>query len=156
AEAEAPGNGDDRRQRGWPADDRHVRRHPGRGGSSQGTRRRAREAGDRRRSQTGRRHRTPAADRRPGVDLGKEPSVSMGIPAMFVALAGIGMITAIVTAPFKMASRRARYKAMAADGEIEKLNAIIGDMGGEMSKLRDRVAVLERLVTSDDRRLADE
>ena len=80
----------------------------------------------------------------------------MGIPEMFVALAGIGMVTAIVTAPFKMAARRQRYRAMANTDELDKLNAIITDMSNDMTKLRDRVAVLEKLVTDDDRRLADE
>lgn len=82
--------------------------------------------------------------------------MSMGIPDMFVALAGIGMITAIVTAPFKMSARKQRYKAMANTDEMDKLNALVTDMHGDMTKLRERVAVLEKLITDDDRRLADE
>lgn len=39
---------------------------------------------------------------------------------------------------------------------IAKLEATIGGMAGEMNRLRERVQVLEKLVTDDDRKLADE
>jgi hypothetical protein len=49
-----------------------------------------------------------------------------------------------------------RLKARQTSGEAEELKALIGDMHGEITKLKDRVRVLERLLTDEDRKLANE
>ena len=44
----------------------------------------------------------------------------------------------------------------ASGGEVDRLNAVITEMHQDMTKLKDRVSVLERLATSEDRRIAEE
>ena len=40
--------------------------------------------------------------------------------------------------------------------EADQLRGVIGEMHNDITKLKDRVRVLEKLVTDDDRRLASE
>ena len=80
----------------------------------------------------------------------------MNLWDMIVLTTLIGTAGSVIMAGFRTASRSSRAKILAGQGEIERLSAVIGDMNGEMGKMRDRLAVLERLVTDDDRRLSDE
>lgn len=53
--------------------------------------------------------------------------------------------------------KRSIAKSLGSSGaEVGRLNAIISEMHADMGKLKDRVNVLERLVTSEDRRIAEE
>ena len=68
-----------------------------------------------------------------------------------------------VVAPFAMVvaivwlARMARTKrAEVLRGRSRGMMRVIGSMQAQIDKLTDRVAVLERLVTDDDRRLARE
>jgi hypothetical protein len=42
------------------------------------------------------------------------------------------------------------------DGDRERLERIVAETSAEVARLRERVQVLEKLVTDDDRKLADE
>jgi hypothetical protein len=66
----------------------------------------------------------------------------------------ISTVGGIITTGMKVERTRLRVKAQS--GEAEELKAIISDMHGEISKLKQRVQVLERLATDGDRNLADE
>lgn len=64
----------------------------------------------------------------------------------------IGSISGVITGGMKLEKQRLRIKAQSS--EADELKALISDMHGEISKLKQRVQVLERLVTDDDRKLA--
>lgn len=66
--------------------------------------------------------------------------------------APFAMVVAIVWIVQHNKSRRAEVFR----GRSSQDDAIIGSMQQQIDKLTDRVAVLERLVTDDDRRLARE
>jgi hypothetical protein len=78
----------------------------------------------------------------------------MGLFEFIIGMTLICTIGGIVTNGIQLEKRR--VKSRAATAESEELRAIIGDMHGEMSKLKDRVRVLERLATDGDRNLAAE
>lgn len=53
--------------------------------------------------------------------------------------------------------KRAMAKGFGSSGaEVDRLKAVVADMHSEMTRLKDRVAVLERLATSEERRVAAE
>ena len=78
----------------------------------------------------------------------------MGLFEFILGMVLILTVGSIVTNGMQLEKRR--LKANAASGEAEELRTIIGDMLGEMNKLKDRVRVLERLATDTDRNLASE
>jgi outer membrane murein-binding lipoprotein Lpp len=80
----------------------------------------------------------------------------MNLWAMIVLTTLIGTVGSVITAAFRASSRHAKAKILASDGEVQRLGAVIASMNGDMDKMRDRLAVLERLVTDDDRRLSEE
>ena len=69
-----------------------------------------------------------------------------------IAFAPFMMIVAIVWIVTNAKNRRAELYS----GGSKEDQAIIGQMQHQIDKLTDRVAVLERLVTDDDRRLSRE
>jgi c-di-GMP-binding flagellar brake protein YcgR len=79
-------------------------------------------------------------------------------PEIIVPLAGMITGVIIVTAALKHAERKQRYRAeaMSGGGDVQRLTSIVESLSKETERLRDRVAVLEKLVTDDDRKLADE
>jgi hypothetical protein len=78
----------------------------------------------------------------------------MGLFEFIVAIVAICTVGGIITNGMQLERRRLKTKA--ASGEAEELRALVGDMHGEITKLRDRVRVLERLATDGDRHLAAE
>lgn len=52
-------------------------------------------------------------------------------------------------------TQRRRY-AVGATGDVARLEKITADAQTEIARLKERVMVLEKLVTDDDRRLANE
>jgi hypothetical protein len=67
---------------------------------------------------------------------------------------GIVFVMSIVGGGMKLEKQRLKIKA--AGSEAADLKALVGDMHSEITKLKDRVRVLERLATDGDRNLADE
>jgi hypothetical protein len=78
----------------------------------------------------------------------------VGLFEFIIAIVLIGTVSSIVTGGMKLEKHRIRIRA--GESEAEELKALIGDMHGEITKLKDRVRVLERLATDGDRNLADE
>jgi hypothetical protein len=78
----------------------------------------------------------------------------MGLFEFIIIIVGISTVGGIITHAMSLQARR--LKARIANGETEELRALVGDMHGEMGKLKDRVRVLERLATDGDRNLAAE
>lgn len=71
-----------------------------------------------------------------------------------------GIMTGLVLGIYGINLEREKVRAKAAiksgGAEAARLEGVVTEMQGEMQRLRDRVAVLERLVTDDDRRLSAE
>lgn len=67
-----------------------------------------------------------------------------------VAIGG-GIMVALRGMKLKHAQIMARSGA-----HTDQFQGVIGEMHNEITRLKDRVAVLEKLVTDDDRKLADE
>ncbi len=68
----------------------------------------------------------------------------------------IGSIAGIVQQGIKLERDRVRAARRASEGEAAQLGGIVSDLHKDVARLKDRVGVLEKLVTDDDRRLADE
>ncbi len=79
-------------------------------------------------------------------------------PEIVIPIAGMCTGIVIVTMALRHAERKARIRAGALDagGDVQRLTSIVETQHRETEKLRERVAVLEKLVTDDDRKLASE
>jgi nucleoside-triphosphatase THEP1 len=78
----------------------------------------------------------------------------MGLFEFILGMTLICTIGGIITTGMQTGKRRVGVRALKA--ENEEMRALIGDLHGEVGKLKDRVRVLERLATDGDRNLADE
>lgn len=77
----------------------------------------------------------------------------MPVEVMFVAIAGIIATFFVIKMGIRHEERKLELQQGAGDGRIE---AILSATQQEVAKLRERVQVLEKLVTDDDRKLADD
>jgi hypothetical protein len=68
----------------------------------------------------------------------------------------IGSIAGIVQQGVKLERDKVRAGRRESEGEAVQLGGIVSDLHKDVARLKDRVRVLEKLVTDDDRRLADE
>lgn len=75
---------------------------------------------------------------------------------MDTGLAAVVAPFAMVVAIVWLVQKGKNHRAEMLSGRSREDGAIIGQMQQQIDKLTDRVAVLERLVTDDDRRLANE
>lgn len=75
---------------------------------------------------------------------------------MIIGIVLIGAVSGIVHQGIKLERDKVRAGRRDADGETAQLGGIVSDLHQDVAKLKDRVRVLEKLVTDDDRRLADE
>lgn len=80
----------------------------------------------------------------------------LGVFEFIIILVAIGSVSGIITSGMQIEKRRLKLKASQADGEVEALKNLVADMHGEISALKQRVQVLERLATDGDRHLASE
>lgn len=80
----------------------------------------------------------------------------MGIYEFILGIILISTVGGIISGGMRLESRRLKLKQTQAEGAGPEMKGVVGEMHAEIEKLRNRVAVLEKLVTDDDRRLADE
>ena len=76
----------------------------------------------------------------------------MPVEVMFVAIAGIIAGFFVIKMGLKHEERKLELQAGGAEGG--RLETILTETQKEVARLRDRVQVLEKLVTDDDRKLA--
>ncbi len=81
-------------------------------------------------------------------------SIGQLIAVMALAIPLVAIIGGLSTERMKM-KLKLKQSGFASDRE-QRMMAVIEANEKEMAKLKDRVAVLERLVTDDDRRVASE
>ena len=75
------------------------------------------------------------------------------IPIMIFAIPLVAIIGGLSTERLKM---KLKAGQAAASGQIEQLVAELAQTRTDVARLQDRVNVLERLITDEDRRLANE
>ena len=68
----------------------------------------------------------------------------------------IGTVSGVITGGLKLEREKVKAKSRGYGEETDQLRGVVGEMHKDITKLKDRVRVLEKLVTDDDRRLADE
>ncbi len=73
-----------------------------------------------------------------------------------LAIILIGTVAKLINGGMKNERVRMKTRAYGYGEEAEQLRGVVGEMDREIDKLRERVRVLEKLLTDDDRRLADE
>lgn len=80
----------------------------------------------------------------------------MGVFEFVIGLVIIGTVSSVITGGIKLERDKVKARMRGAEGETEQLTGVVGELHRDVAKLKDRVRVLEKLVTDDDRRLADE
>lgn len=80
----------------------------------------------------------------------------MGVFEFVIALVVVGTVSSVITGGLKLEREKVKAKGRGYAEEADQLHGVIGEMHNDIAKLKDRVRVLEKLVTDDDRRLADE
>jgi len=75
------------------------------------------------------------------------------IPIMIFAIPLVAIIGGLSTERLKM---KLKAGQAAASGQVERLVAELAQTRTDVARLQDRVNVLERLITDEDRRVADE
>ena len=80
----------------------------------------------------------------------------MSVFEFVIGLVILGTISGIVTGGMKLEREKIRARSRGAGEDADALRGVGGALHPEIGKLKDRVRVLEKLVTDDDRRLADE
>jgi len=73
-----------------------------------------------------------------------------------VAIAGMATFIAMLWFSHKMQAERLRAKGGLGAEDAARLEKIVAETTAEIARLRERVQVLERLATDDDRKLAGE
>mgnify|MGYP003417817277 FL=1 len=80
----------------------------------------------------------------------------MGVFEFVIGLVVIGTVSGVITGGLKLEREKVKAKSRGYGEETDQLRGVVGEMHKDIAKLKDRVRVLEKLVTDDDRRLADE
>lgn len=75
-----------------------------------------------------------------------------------VGISGVcfGVIMPLIISSASIQEKKIKLQRELAQGGGAEMRAELADTKAEMARLRDRVAVLEKLATDDDRRLASE
>lgn len=82
--------------------------------------------------------------------------MALGFFEFALGVVVVGSISGVLTSKHKLERERVKARTRGYEEQGDELRGVVGGMHHEMEKLKDRVRVLEKLVTDDDRRLADE
>jgi hypothetical protein len=80
----------------------------------------------------------------------------MGVFEMIIGIVLIGSVAGIIQQGIKLERDKIRAGRREAEGHAAELGGVVEELHKDVAKLKDRVRVLEKLVTDDDRRLSDE
>lgn len=75
---------------------------------------------------------------------------------MIIGIVLIGSVAGIIQQGIKLERDKIRAGRREAEGEAAELGGVVAELHKDVAKLKDRVRVIEKLVTDDDRRLSDE
>ena len=68
----------------------------------------------------------------------------------------IGSISSIVHGGMRIEREKQKTARRELDGEGDQTRGVVAELHQDVARLKERVRVLEKLVTDDDRRLSDE
>lgn len=78
------------------------------------------------------------------------------MPTTVAMVAIAGMATFILMMWMTYRTRLAKYQMRRGGEDATRLERVVAETSAEVARLKERVQVLEKLVTDDDRKLADE
>lgn len=79
--------------------------------------------------------------------------MAIGVFEFLLGAAIVAGVSGVLTSKHQLEREKVKARGLAAEGESMNM---VGDLHQEVSRLKERVQVLEKLVTDDDRRLSDE
>ena len=71
----------------------------------------------------------------------------MGVFEFVIALVVIGTVSGVITGGLKLEREKVKAKNRGYGEETDQLRGVVGEMHKDITKLKDRVRVLEKLVT---------
>ncbi len=82
--------------------------------------------------------------------------MAIGVFEFLLGAVIVGGISGVLTSKHNLERERIKARSAASGEESEAAQGMVGDLHHEVARLKQRVQVLERLVTDDDRKLSDE
>jgi hypothetical protein len=82
--------------------------------------------------------------------------MALGVFEFLLGAAIVGGVSTVLTSKHNLEREKVKARTAAAGEDSEATQGLVGDVHREVARLKERVQVLERLVTDDDRKLSDE
>jgi len=82
--------------------------------------------------------------------------MAIGVFEFLLGAAIVGGVSTVLTSKHNLEREKMKARSAAAGEESEAAHSMMGDLHHDVARLKERVQVLERLVTDDDRKLSDE
>jgi len=79
--------------------------------------------------------------------------MAIGVFEFLLGAVIVGGVSGVLTSKHNLEREKIKARGMAADGDGVNM---VGDLHNEVARLKERVQVLEKLVTDEDRHLSDE
>lgn len=80
--------------------------------------------------------------------------MAIGVFEFLLGAVIVGGVSGVLTSKHNLEREKIKARGLSAEGDA--VNGVVGDLHQDVARLKERVQVLEKLVTDDDRRLADE
>jgi sensor domain CHASE-containing protein len=82
--------------------------------------------------------------------------MAIGVFEFLLGAVIVGGISGVLTSKHNLEREKIKARSAVTDEETQATHSMVGDLHHEVARLKERVQVLERLVTDDDRKLSDE
>ena len=82
--------------------------------------------------------------------------MAIGVFEFLLGAAIVGGVSTVLTSKHNLEREKMKARSAAVGEESEAAQTMMGDIHHDVARLKERVQVLERLVTDDDRKLSDE
>lgn len=82
--------------------------------------------------------------------------MALNIFEMVLGIVVIGSVAGVIQQGIKLQRDKIRARRRGEDDEAAMMGGVVEGLHKEVARLKERVRVLEKLVTDDDRRLSDE
>jgi uncharacterized protein YlxW (UPF0749 family) len=82
--------------------------------------------------------------------------MALGVFEFLLGAAIVGGVSTVLTSKHNLEREKMKARSAALGEDNESTQGMVGDLHHEVARLKERVQVLERLVTDDDRKLSDE
>ncbi len=82
--------------------------------------------------------------------------MAIGVFEFLLGAVIVGGVSSVLASKHNMERERIKARGISESADGDAVHSVVGDLRHEVSRLKERVQVLEKLVTDDDRRLSDE